>query len=44
MTFAFVPNAAYQVSAVQFPCGPGIEQSDGSWQATFDVTIQVSAS
>jgi len=21
-----------------FPCGPGIEQSDGSWQATFDTS------
>ena len=34
LSYTFVPNPAYAVTAVGFPCVQGVEQSDGSWQAT----------
>ena len=34
LSYTFVPNPAYTVTAVGFPCVQGVEQSDGSWQAT----------
>ncbi len=32
--YDFVPNAAYTVTAVSFPCATGVVQGDGSWQGT----------
>ena len=34
VSYTFVPNPAYTVTAVDFPCVQGAEQTDGSWQAT----------